>query len=73
MVIRIHRQSVGRPQTISDWKGRWRSAIFRRPVEIGFGGLAGYRNGLAAALLTTPELAETWKRIKSSRKYARQR
>ena len=45
MVIRIHTQSLGRPQTLSDSKGTWRSAIFRRPVdgpvELGFGGLAG--------------------------------
>src|SRR5690349_6324938 len=44
-VIRIHTISIGEPQTVSDARGTWRSAIFRAPVAgaiaLGERGLAG--------------------------------
>jgi MOSC domain-containing protein YiiM len=44
-VIQIHTLLIGRPQTLTDERGTWRSAIGRRavngPVELGLHGLAG--------------------------------
>ena len=44
-MIEIHTLLVGQPQTITDERGSWRSAIFRQPVagpvRLGERGLAG--------------------------------
>ena len=44
-MIRIHTISIGQPQTLSDERGTWRSAIFRTPVDgpimLGERGLVG--------------------------------
>lgn len=46
-MIHIHAISVGQPQTLTDSRGSWRSAIARKPVsgpvELGARGLAGDR------------------------------
>lgn len=43
----IHTLLIGQPQNLTDERGRWRSAIYRRavsgPVELGLRGLAGDR------------------------------
>jgi MOSC domain-containing protein YiiM len=46
-MIWIHTLLIGQPQTLTDERGKWRSAIYRRavsgPVELGLRGLAGDR------------------------------
>jgi MOSC domain-containing protein YiiM len=45
MTHRIHTQLIGQPQTITDAKGEWRSAIFRQavtgPIELTLRGFVG--------------------------------